>query len=171
MAFRKPAAVLLVVAFLSLPALAQVSYDRLMRAAQEPQNWLMYSGGYASHRYSPLARITPSNIGNLEQKWVLQANVMGTWQATPLVVDGVMYVTQRPNDVMALDARTGRPYWLYRYNTPADQKACCGSNNRGVAILGDLVFMGTLDAHLVAIDATTGKKRWEVEVADHTQSY
>jgi alcohol dehydrogenase (cytochrome c) len=110
-------------------------------------------------------------VANLEQKWVLQASVVGTWQATPVVVDGVMYVTQRPNDVMALDARTGRPYWLYRYNTPADQKACCGSNNRGVAVLGDLVFMGTLDAHLVAIDATTGKKRWEVEVADHNLSY
>jgi len=171
MALRKPAAVLLVIALAWLPALAQVSYDRLMRAAQEPKNWLMYSGGYASHRYSPLTRITPSNVGNLEQKWVLQGSVMGTWQATPIVVDGVMYVTQRPNDVLALDARTGRPYWLYRYNTPADQKACCGSNNRGVAVLGDLVFMGTLDAHLVAIDAVTGKKRWEVEVADHTQSY
>jgi len=160
-----------VVALASLPVAAQVTYERLLRAAQEPQNWLTYSGGYASQRYSPLARITPANVANIEQKWVLQASVAGTWQATPIVVDGVMYVTQRPNDVMALDARTGRPYWLYRYNPPADQKACCGSNNRGVAILGDLVFMGTLDAHLVAIDATTGKKRWEVEVADHTQSY
>src|SRR5262245_13906007 len=82
-----------------------------------------------------------------------------------------MYVTQRLNDVVSGDERTASPYWPYRYNSPADQKACCGSNNRGVAVLGDLVFMGTLDAHLVAIDATTGKKRWEVEVADHNQSY
>jgi alcohol dehydrogenase (cytochrome c) len=112
MALRLPGAILLVVALASLPAAAQVTYERLLRAAQEPQNWLTYSGGYSSHRYSPLARITPANVANLEQKWVLQASVVGTWQATPVVVDGVMYVTQRPNDVMALDARTGRPYWL-----------------------------------------------------------
>lgn len=171
MARRLLAAILVVLTLAWLPAAAQVTYERLLQAAKEPQNWLTYSGGYASHRYSPLTRITPANVTNLEQKWVLQASVVGTWQATPIVVDGVMYVTQRLNDVVALDARTGRPYWMYRYSPPADQKACCGSNNRGVAILGDLVFMGTLDAHLVAIDRTTGKERWEVEVADHNLSY
>ena len=128
-------------------------------------------GGYSSNRHSPLDQITPANVKNLEQKWVLQGNVVGTWQATPLVVDGVMYVTERLNDVVALDAQSGRPYWIYRYNPPADQRACCGSNNRGVAVLGDLVYMGTLDAHLVAIDAKTGKKRWEVEVGDYNVSY
>lgn len=121
--------------------------------------------------YSPLTQITPANVKKLEQKWVLQANVAGTWQATPLVVDGVMYVTQRLNDVVALDAQSGRTYWQYRYNPPSDQRACCGSNNRGVAVSGDLVYMGTLDAHLVAIDAKTGKKRWEVEVGDYNLAY
>src|SRR5262245_59410244 len=124
MALRLPAAILFVVTLAWLPAAAQVTYERLMRAVQEPQNWLTYSGGYASHRYSPCARITPATVANLEQRWVLQATVVGTWQATPVVVDGVMYVTQRLNDVVSLDARTGRPYWLYHYNTPADQKAC-----------------------------------------------
>ena len=84
--------------------------------------------------------------------------MFGAWQATPLVVDGIMYITQRPNDVIALDAKTGRVFWIYRHNTLADQRACCGSNNRGVAILGDTLFMGTLDAHLVALDAKTGQR-------------
>ena len=154
-----------------VPTHAQVTYERLLGAAKEARNWLTYSGGYASHRHSLLTQITPENVRNLEQKWVLQGSVAGTWQATPLVVDGVMYVTQRLNDVIALDAQSGRPYWMHRYNPPSDQRACCGSNNRGVAVLGDLVYMGTLDAHLIAIDAKTGKKRWEVEVGDYNVSY
>ena len=132
----------------ALPTLhAQVTYERLLRAAQEPKNWLTYNGTYASNRHSLLRQIDPSNVKNLEQKWVFQGQVMGNWEATPLVVDGIMYVTQRPNDVLALDAKTGRAFWVYHYNTPPDQKACCGSNNRGVAILGETLFMGTLDAH------------------------
>jgi alcohol dehydrogenase (cytochrome c) len=172
MSCRILAVVAIVVGTLAwLPVGAQVTYQRLVNAASEPHNWLTYSGGYASHRYSSLSQITPENVRNLEQKWVLQASVIGTWQTTPLVVDGVMYVTQRLNDVVALDAQSGRPYWLYRYNPPADQRTCCGSNNRGVAVSDDLVYMGTLDAHLVAIDAKTGKKRWEVEVGDHNVAY
>jgi alcohol dehydrogenase (cytochrome c) len=153
-----------------LPA-QQVTADRLLRAAQEPQNWLTYNGNYTSNRYSLLRQIDTSNVRNLEQRWVFQGNVMGNWEATPLVVDGIMYVTQRPNDIVALDAKTGRAFWIYRYNTPADQRACCGSNNRGVAILGERVFMGTLDAHLVAVDAKTGRLLWNTEVADYKSGY
>ena len=150
---------------------AQVSYDRLRQAEQEPHNWLTYSGNYSGNRYSELVQISPANARNLEQKWVYQTQTLGPWQATPLVVDGIMYVTQRPNDVVALDARTGRAFWIYRYPTPPGQKACCGSNNRGVAILGDTLFLATLDAHLVAIDATTGGELWNVEVADMEAAY
>ena len=124
---------------------AQVSFDRLREVAREPQNWLTYSGGYFSQRYSPLNQITPDNVGNVELQWVYQTGVIGPWQATPLVVDDVMYVTQRPNDVVALDARTGRVFWVYRYPTAPGQRSCCRSNNRGVAILGDKLFMATLD--------------------------
>ena len=113
---------------------AQVTSDRILNAAKEPHNWLTYSGSYNGNRYSLLQQITPANVANLEQKWVFQGRVLGAWQSTPLVVDGIMYVTQRPNDVIAMDAKTGRAFWIYRHNTPADQKACCGSNNRGVAI-------------------------------------
>ena len=87
---------------------AQVTYDRILKAAAEPQNWLTYSGTYNSQRYSTLAQITPANVAKLESKWVLQNQVFGAWQSNPLVVDGVMYLTERPNDVMAVDAKTGR---------------------------------------------------------------
>ena len=152
-------------------ASAQVPFERLRGAAEEPQNWLTYSGGYFSQRYSELDQIAPDNVGDLELQWVYQTPVMGTWQATPIVVDGVMYLTQRPNDIVALDARTGRVYWIYRYPTSPDHLACCGANNRGVAVLGDKVFMATLDAHVVAIDATTGTELWRVEVADMRLAY
>ncbi len=152
-------------------ASAQVPFERLRGAADEPQNWLTYSGGYFSQRYSALDQIGPDNVGDLELQWVYQTPVMGPWQATPIVVDGVMYLTQRPNDIVALDARTGRVYWVYRYPTSPDHLACCGANNRGVAVLGDRVFMATLDAHVVAIDATTGAELWRVEVADMRLAY
>jgi alcohol dehydrogenase (cytochrome c) len=156
---------------LRVDAQVQVTFERLLRAVQEPQNWLMYSGSYMSNRYSTLAQITPTNVKNLEQKWVLQNRVFGAWQSTPLVVDGIMYVTQRPNDIIAMDAKTGRAYWTYRHNTSPDQKACCGSNNRGVAILGDAVFMGTLDGYLVSVDAMTGKLNWKIKVAELKSAY
>src|SRR5436190_7845564 len=97
---------------------AQVSSDRLVNAAREARNWLTYSGGYFSQRYSALTQITPANAKNLELKWMYQATVAGAWQTSPLVVDGVMYLTQRPNDVVALDARSGRVFWIYRYTIP-----------------------------------------------------
>ena len=141
---------------------AQVTADRLLRAADEPQNWLTYSGGYSSQRYSLLRQIDTANAKNLELKWMMQNQVFGPWESSPLVVDGIMYLTQRPNDVIALDAKTGRMFWLYRYTNSGRQQVCCGAQNRGVAILGDTLFMGTLDAHLVAIDAKNGKPLWNV---------
>ena len=95
----------------------QVSFERLRDAAVEPHNWLTYSGGYFSQRYSELDQITPENVDHLRLQWVYQTPIAGTWQSTPLVVDGVMYLTQRPNDIVALDARTGRVFWIYRYPT------------------------------------------------------
>jgi alcohol dehydrogenase (cytochrome c) len=150
---------------------AQVTPQRLTRAADEAQNWLTYSGGYFSQRYSGLKQLDRSNVKNLEMKWMLPNQVFGAWQSTPLVVDGVMYVTQRPNDVLAVDAKTGRVFWLYRYTPSPDARVCCGSNNRGVAILGDALFMGTLDGRLVAIDTKTGKANWNVPVGDPKLGY
>ena len=150
---------------------AQVTSERMVRAAQEPQNWLMYSGGYMSQRYSLLRQIDRTNVKNLELKWILPNQVFGAWQATPLVVDGIMYLTQRPNDVMAVDAKTGRVFWQYRHTVSPDARVCCGSNNRGLAILGDTLFLATLDARLIAIDARNGRPLWNVVVGDPKLGY
>ena len=145
--------------------------QRLAAAANEPQNWLTYSGNYSSTRYSPLTQITPANVKNLKLQWVYQAPVAGNWQTTPLVVDGIMYITQRLNDVVALDATSGRAFWVYRHTPAQDRIVCCGANNRGLAILGDTLFMGTLDAQLIAIDAKTGRAVWKTEVASTKSGY
>lgn len=164
--------ILAVVALLgSHHVLAQVTPGRILRAAAEPHNWLTYGGTYASQRHSLLTQITPANVVNLESKWVLQNEVFGAWQSNPLVVDGIMYVTQRPNDVMALDARTGRVFWQYRHTPVPAARVCCGANNRGVAIHGETLFMGTLDSRLIALDAKTGKALWNIVVADVTLAY
>ena len=164
-------ALALLFALAGVAAAQQVTPDRLVRAASEPHNWLTYSGTYASQRHTPLREITPQNVRNLEQKWVLQGQVLGAWQSSPLVVDGIMYLTQRPNDVLAVDAETGRAFWLYRYNNSAEQRVCCGANNRGLAIHGGTLFMGTLDAHLIAIDAKNGQPLWNTKVADSKLAY
>jgi len=164
---------LLALGALSLPSgvSAQVTYERILDAANEPENWLTYNGTYSSQRYSRLDQITRDNVDDLELKWMLPNQVFGAWQSNPIVVDGIMYVTQRPNDVMAVDARTGRVFWLYRHTNAPNALVCCGANNRGVAVLGDKVFMGTLDAHLVALDRITGKPLWKVAVGDVNLAY
>ena len=167
MKFPLPVAVLLVSGALS----AQVSMARLENAAREPGNWLTYSGTYASQRHSLLTQITPANVGNLEMAWIFQARSLEKFTATPIVVDGVMYVTEAPNTVVALDATTGRMFWQYQHTPAADARLCCGAVNRGVAILGDMLFMGTIDAQLVAIDARSGRPLWKKQVADHQAGY
>lgn len=164
---RMPILLCLVGASLS----AQVSDDRLVHAAREPRNWLTYSGSYASQRYSTLTQITPQNVRMLEQKWVFQADSLQKFEATPLVVNDIIYLTQPPNDVAALDGRTGRPFWIYQYKPAPDAKPCCGSVNRGLAILGEVLFMATVDAHLIAIDAISGKPLWNTKVADSDAGY
>jgi alcohol dehydrogenase (cytochrome c) len=150
---------------------AQVTDERLLHAGQESQNWLTYSGTYSSQRYSTLDQITPANAKNLEMQWVFQADSLQKMEATPIVVDGVMYVTQAPNDVVALDAKTGRVFWTYQYEVSPDARLCCGRVNRGLAIHGNTLFMGTLDGHLIALDATSGRVVWNVEIADPKLGY
>jgi alcohol dehydrogenase (cytochrome c) len=148
-----------------------VPFERLLNAAKEPQNYLIYGGDYSSNRHSPLTQITPANVKSLSLAWVYQSPVAGSWQPTPIVADGIMYLTQRPNDVIALDATTGRVFWSYRYNNSPDLLVCCGSNNRGLAILGDALFMGTLDGALVALDTKSGRPLWKTQVADSKSGY
>ena len=131
----------------------------------------MYSGTLDSKRYSRLDQIHNRNVGNLELKWAYQIPEIDRAETTPLVVDGVMFVTEAPSNVVALDAATGRQYWRYDHELPDDLRICCGRNNRGVAILGETLFMSTLDAHIVAIDARTGNLVWDTETAPHASGY
>jgi alcohol dehydrogenase (cytochrome c) len=143
---------------------AQVPFDRIVRGESETRDWLTYSGGMLAQRHSPLAQITPANVKNLELQWVFQARSLEKFEATPLVVDGVMYTVQAPNDVVALDAATGRVFWVYAHIPSPLARLCCGRVNRGLAILGNTLFMATIDGRLVALDAKTGGLVWNVAV-------
>jgi len=163
--------VLLLLAVAGLAGAQPVSFERLLKADSEPGNWLMYSGNYASHRFSKLDQITSANVQRLKPKWMLQMRTTHKVEGTPLVVDGIMYMTRPPNDVLAIDAETGRRLWSYSYKVPPKVYPCCGQLNRGVAILGGRLFMATLDAKLVALDARSGKELWKVELAEYTHGY
>lgn len=143
---------------------------------KHPERWTTYSGDYSGQRHSPLKQITPQNVNQLAAQWTFQNNVSlpgQKFETTPLVVDGVIYATGALNYAWAIDARTGRLLWRYQYQLPpqASLKVCCGLVNRGFAIYGDRLFMATLDAHLVALDAKTGKQVWDVKLADYQQGY
>jgi alcohol dehydrogenase (cytochrome c) len=158
---------LLVTAAATLAAQQPVTSDRIRNAAKEPHNWLTYSGGYHGQRYSTLDQITPANVKNLELQWVFQVRSLGAadkFEATPLVVDGVMYTVSPPNDVVALDAVTGRQFWRYNHVVAPAARVCCGRVNRGVALLGNRVFMGTIDGRVVALNAKTGAVEWNVGI-------
>jgi alcohol dehydrogenase (cytochrome c) len=156
--------IILVLAAASLQA--QVTYDRILAGVdKEPHNWLSYSGTPKNQRFSPLTQITTANVKNLQQAWIWQARSLEKFQATPIVVDGVMYTVEAPNNVVALDAATGRPFWQFNYTPAPEARACCGRVNRGVAILGNTLYLGTLDAHLIALDAKTGQQIWKSQVA------
>jgi alcohol dehydrogenase (cytochrome c) len=150
---------------------AQVTFERLLNPSAEPHNWLTYSGGYSSQRHSQLEQIRPSNVDELELTWVFQAQSLESFETTPLVVDGVMYLTEAPSTAVALDAATGRLFWRYQHNPAQTARPCCGRVNRGLAILGDSVFMATIDAKLMALDTKTGQVTWQIDVADPNLGY
>jgi alcohol dehydrogenase (cytochrome c) len=159
------------VVILAVPLTAQVSFDRVRKADSEPGNWLTYHGNYSGHRHSRLAQITPANVARLKPVWVFQSGPWNKVEATPLVVDGIMYLSEPPSNVTAIDTRTGRSLWRYRRTIPKGMRVCCGQINRGVAALDDLLFIGTVDAHLVALDAKTGVVRWDTPVAEFKTGY
>jgi len=161
--------------YILLPVLAtaqiNVPFERIRDAAKEPGNWLTYSRDYTGQRYSPLNQINAGNIAKLRVAWMYQVNESDTFEVSPIVVDGAMFVSEPGNAVSALDARTGRTLWRYERTAPSDLRLCCGKVNRGVAILGDTIYYGSIDAHLVALDARTGALRWDVVMADYKKGY
>jgi len=150
---------------------APITTRDLLDGLKDQTRWLTYSGTYNGQRHSPLTQITPENVGGLMAQWTFQTGQLGSFQTTPIVIDGVLYVTGFNNNAWAIDARSGRAIWRYRRNLPEDLKLCCGAINRGFAVLGDRLFMATLDAHLVALDMKTGTPLFDVELADYKMGY
>ncbi|HLJ15834.1 MAG TPA: PQQ-dependent dehydrogenase, methanol/ethanol family [Bryobacteraceae bacterium] len=149
-----------------------ITNQDLLGGLKNPSRWLTFSGDYNGQRHSPLKQLTPQNVAGLVPQWIFQTDLPGLAgrgiENTPLVVDGTLYVTGNYDEAWALDGKTGRPIWSYRRRLPANIMAtvCCGPVNRGFGILGDRLYMGTLDAHLVALDRKTGAVIWDVAVGD-----
>ena len=148
---------------------AQVTPPRLLHPA--PGDWLSYSRTYDGQRHSPLRQINAANVARLRPEWIYQIQDLSAFETSPLVAEGVMYISEPPSNVTALDLRTGRPLWFYKRPVPADLHLCCGQVNRGLAILGTTLYLGTLDAHLLALDSITGRLLWNVTVADYQTGY
>ena len=148
-----------------------VTQDMLDRADGDANNFLHTNGNYAQTRYYPASQINKDNVRKLRPAWIFQTEVMESMETSPLIINGVMYATTSFNHVYALNAATGEQIWHYKHKMGPITTYCCGPNNRGVAALGDKVYMGTLDAKLVALDAKSGKVVWETQIADPELGY
>jgi alcohol dehydrogenase (cytochrome c) len=162
---------LLLIFILCAAANAQVSFERLVKAQSEPQNWLTYWGDYSAIRHRGLKQINTGNVKDLRMEWMFQTGQPGRFQTMPLVDNGVMYITATGLHGYAIDARTGRELWHYKYPMKEGLKLCCGIVNRGFAMLGDRLFMATPDAHVIALDRRTGALIWNTEMASTEQGY
>ena len=154
-------------------SLQRVDGERIVAADSEPGNWLTHGRTYGEQRFSPLAGVDTDNVDELGLAWSFELPTRRGQEATPIVVDGVMYVTGSWSMVFALDARTGEKLWSHDPRVPraTGRNACCDAVNRGVAVWEGKVFFGTLDGRLVALDAVTGEKLWERVTVDQSQPY
>ena len=132
------------------------------------KDWPSFGGDYTNQHLSPLTQINLQNVKNLKLAWQFKSGVVASFQATPIVTNGVMYVALPFNHVVALDAKTGKELWRYQHERRSNWKMCCGPANRGVAVSEGKVFIGTVDARLIALDAKSGAKVWDIDVADDT---
>jgi alcohol dehydrogenase (cytochrome c) len=156
------------------PVAKGVTYERILNARSEPHNWLTYYGAYDGQRYSPLDQINAETVKKLKPEWMFQCGSVGlhsgastySFEASPLVVDGIMFVSGWDGWVWALDAKNGDLLWQYRHASPFDVSLCCGNVNRGVAVAQGLVFVVTLNAHIVALDAANGEVVWDQVYGD-----
>jgi alcohol dehydrogenase (cytochrome c) len=155
------------------PVGIQVSRDQIHAAGTSPDQWLTYSGSLDGRRYTPLAEVTPENVSRLQVRWVHQFDTTESRsESTPIVVGGVIFTTEpMPSDVIALDVRSGDVRWRYRRSLPDKLPACCGRSNRGLAVLGNALFLGSLEGYLVAINAINGSVIWQTEVASPSEGF
>jgi len=152
---------------------AAVDAKRLLNAETDPANWITHGGSFKEQRFSRLTDINDSNVGKLSLAWSYDLDTNRGQEATPLVIDGVMYTTTAWSKVIALDAATGKELWTYDPEVPGDRahSACCDVVNRGLAAYDGKLFLGTLDGRLIAIDAKTGKPVWSVVTVDQSKPY
>ena len=155
----------------SITQTINVTQTQLTNAGKQTTDWLHTNGDYAQTRFYGGKQINAGNVKNLRPEYSFQTEVRESMETAPIVVDGIMYITTAFNHVYALDAVTGKEFWHYKHKMGAITTFCCGPNNRGVAIEGGKLFMGTLDAKMVAMDAKTGKVLWETEIADPEKGY
>jgi PQQ-dependent dehydrogenase (methanol/ethanol family) len=153
------------------PAIPNVSQSMLNNAAKDSKNFLATNGNYDQTRFHPADQITAKNVKGLHVAWIFQTDVRESMETSPIVVDGVMYVTTSFDHVFALNAQTGEQLWEYKHEMGPITVYCCGPNNRGAAVLGDKVYVATLDSKLVALDAKTGKPVWSQQIADPSLGY
>jgi len=150
---------------------ASITGERLAQQADnigssDNTEWPSYGRDYTNQRFSPAQQINRNNVKDLALAWQYNSGVKVTFQATPIVSGGVMYLSLPFNHVVALDAKNGRELWRYEHQRRADWKLCCGPANRGVAVSGGKVFIGTVDARLIALDAKSGKMLWDINVVE-----
>ncbi len=152
---------------------AAVDAARLIAADDEPGQWLSHGRTYSEQRFSPLTEINRQNVGELELAWFADLDTRRGQEATPLIADGVLYVSTAWSKVKAYDAATGQPLWSYDPEVPGEWavNACCDVVNRGVALWEGKVFVGSLDGRLIALDAATGQELWDVNTIDRTKPY
>jgi alcohol dehydrogenase (cytochrome c) len=156
------------------PVVENVTYERILAARSEPENWITYYGDYSGQRYSPLDQINTETVKRIGPAWVFQAGASGiiagastySFEAAPIVVDGIMFLSGWDGWVWALDAKTGTEIWRYKHAIPFDVSLCCGNVNRGVAVAKNKVFFVTANAHVIALDATTGRRVWDRTYGD-----
>src|ERR1700682_2397584 len=151
--------------------ISSVTQDQLNAADKNAKNFLLTNGNYAQTRFHPARQIGRDNVKNLHVAWIFQTDVKESLETSPIVFDGVMYVTTSFSHVYALDAKTGAEIWHYKHKMGPVTTYCCGSNNRGVQVLGDLVYLATLDAKLVALNAKSGDVVWQSDIADPELGY
>ena len=152
-------------------SISAVTNETLLNSSAKTDGWYMYGGSYENWRHSSLKQINRRNVGSLVPKWIFQPGIKGQLSGSPLVIDGIMYLSAAYNNLWALNAKTGEPIWHYERDLPSDLRICCGPANRGVSVAGSKLFMATLDAYLIAMDRETGEVLWEVQLADHQRGY
>ena len=152
-------------------AAQEITEKDLLAGVANPSRWLSIYGEYSGQHFSPLTQITPANATQLRPVWTFQSGVIGNFETTPIVIDGILYTTGTLNNAWAVDGKTGKRLWSYQRRLPEGLKVCCGPVNRGFAVYRDRLYMTTLDAHLIALEMKTGKLVWDVELGDYKLGY